>query len=743
MKIKLICLVTSLLITGCQSAVNGANEPVPAAEQSAGMAETDKQLKINKEALLKGSSEQIRIDAATVMLFSDAPSARKILLDALKQSENNAARIAVCKTLGQTRGTQQPVKNKNDFIQPLLETLKAGDPATAKSAAEALLIFDYDEIAKPLEKMATDASQPLKTRLNAIEALKLQPDMNAVFKLIELLDDPDKEIASASEKALKFVGITIGKDARTRRQNIGELKRKGKDEFLREWLIRQEARMRQLESELDVWQGLYLSALDKIYNSITDETAKGKFLDESLGNSNSIIKLWALEKLYQSRVGTTSKFPPELGPILINLVSDTDKNVRLKTAKLLSLMGQLNSAEKLLEQLKIESDDEVQTELLVALGGACHYAFSPNSEFKISSEIRKQALEWSAKYISDPDSKKAQRGTEVIKKLLEQDGLSPAEVNKYLGLIANKYNQQKGERDSMLRGELLSAMAGLCAQSAYKAEAGKLFKPMFEDALDDEAEPAREAAVEGLIYIDKTMALKKLRTLLVNDNSIIIRKRLIDLAGEVGGQEDLVWLSEKIGAAQEGEPAWQAMLKIFKGCGTAVLNDWIAKFESEKIEAELSNEQMISLLEIAETKAVNENDPEMIKNIRERLAVLYADIGKFEQAAACLGAMRQAAATAEEKDQISDKLLDVYLKWSDVKLATQLLTNRLLEKDLEPNAAAISAIENYLSRPPGGADPNAMLASLSKINIPKRPIWDEQVKGWNRKFAYSKDPNQK
>jgi HEAT repeat protein len=732
-----------MLIAGCQSAATGANEPASPTEQSAGMVETDKQLKINKEALLKGSSEQIRIDAATVMLFSDAPSARKILLDTLKQSENNVARIAVCKTLGQTRGTQQPVKNKNDFIQPLLETLKAGDPATAKSAAEALLIFDYDEVAKPLEKMATDASQPLKTRLNAIEALKLQPDMNAVFKLIELLDDPDKEIASASEKALKFVGITIGKDARTRRQNIGELKRKGKDEFLRDWLIRQEARMRQLESELDAWQGLYLSALDKIYNSITDETAKGKFLDESLGNSNSIIKLWALEKLYQSRVGTTSKFPPELGPILINLVSDTDKNVRLKTAKLLSLMGQLNSAEKLLEQLKIESDDEVQAELLVALGGACHYAFSPNSEFKISSEIRKQALEWSAKYISDPDSKKAQRGTEVIKKLLEQDGLSPAEVNKYLGLIANKYNQQKGERDSMLRGELLSAMAGLCAQSAYKAEAGKLFKPMFEDALDDEAEPAREAAVEGLIYIDKTMALKKLRTLLVNDNSIIIRKRLIDLAGEVGGQEDLVWLSEKIGAAQEGEPAWQAMLKIFKGCGTAVLNDWIAKFESEKNEAELSNEQMISLLEIAETKAVNENDPEMIKNIRERLAVLYADIGKFEQAAACLGAMRQAAATAEEKDQISDKLLDVYLKWSDVKLATQLLTNRLLEKDLEPNAAAISAIENYLSRPPGGADPNAMLASLSKINIPKRPIWDEQVKGWNRKFAYSKDPNQK
>jgi len=740
---KLICLITAMLIAGCQSSAVGANEPAPAVEQPAGTTDPDKQLKINKEALLKGSSEQIKIDAATVMLFSNDPAARKFLLDTLKQSENNAARIAICKTLGQTRGIQQPVKNRNDFIQPLLETLKAGDPAAAKSAAEALLIFDYGEIAKPLEKMATDASQPPKTRLNAIEALKLQPDMNAVFKLIELLDDADKEIAAASEKGLKFIGITIGKDAKTRRQNIEELKRKGKDEFLREWLIRQEARMRQLEAELDSWQGLYLLAMDKIYNGITDETARGKFLDESLGNPSSAIKLWALEKLYQSRVGTTSKFPPELGPILINLVSDPDRNVRLKTAKLLSLMGQINSAEKLLEQLKIEQDDEVQAELLVALGGACHYAFSPNSEFKISPEIRKQSLEWAVKYIYDQDSKKAQKGAEIIKKLLEQDGLSDAEVNKYLAMLAEKYNQQKSERDGTLRGELLSAMAGLCAQSAYKTEADKLFKPLFENALNDEAEPAREAAVEGLIYIDKAIALKKFRTLLVNDNSVIIRKRLIDIAGEVGGQEDLVWLSEKLGTGQEGEAAWQAMLKIFKGCGTAVLNEWTAKFESEKIEAELSDEQMISLWEIAETKAVSENDPNTVKHIRERLAELYTNNGRFEQAAACWGAMRQAAGTAGEKDRISDNLLDVYLKWSNVKLATQLLTNRLLEKDLEPNGPAISAVESYLNKPPSGADPNAMLSSLSKINIPKRPIWDEQVKRWTGQFAQTKDPNQK
>jgi hypothetical protein len=59
-----------LLATGCQQTIAADKLVAPINEPSAENP-ADKQLEINKDALLKGSSEQIRIDAATVMLLSD------------------------------------------------------------------------------------------------------------------------------------------------------------------------------------------------------------------------------------------------------------------------------------------------------------------------------------------------------------------------------------------------------------------------------------------------------------------------------------------------------------------------------------------------------------------------------------------------------------------------------------------------------------------------------------------------
>jgi hypothetical protein len=224
-----------------------------------------------------------------------------------------------------------------------------------------------------------------------------------------------------------------------RKQIIYDLERKGKDAFLRDWLINQEAQMRQIRADLDWWQKSYLTVLGKTYLGISDDAARGKFLVEYLGSPKAAVKLWALEQVYQWRQGTNPNLPrDELEPILIGLISDQDKDVRLKTATLLSLMRELNSAERLLAQLEAEPDDQVRTELLDALGGACSYALLPSSQEKISLEIRKQALEWAAKYLSEEDVKKAQIGAEVMKKLLERDGLELEEVDKYLGLQAQR-----------------------------------------------------------------------------------------------------------------------------------------------------------------------------------------------------------------------------------------------------------------------------------------------------------------
>ena len=733
---RLHIIIVLFLLAGCQEANVGRNKSV-SPKNSIKEPKPGKQLKINQDALLKGSSEQIRIDAAGVILVSPEPAARRTLLEALTQKENIAAQIAICKALSQARAAQEEIAAKDDFIEPLFAILTAEDLAAAKLAAEAMLIFEYDKIANQLETTAADTSLATSARVNVVYALKLQPDTRAIFKLLELLDDSQPQVASSAEEALKALGVPAGKNARARKQIVEELKRKGRNEFLRDWLIRQESQMKTLESERDAWRQMYLASLGKIYEGINDDTQKGAFLSGHLAGEKVAVKLWALDMLSQWRVGTASKFPVELGPVLIGLIGDNDRDIRLKTAKLLSLMGQLNSAEKLLEQLNIETDEQVRMELFSALGSACYYAFLPNSQITVAPEIRKETLGFAAEYLSQPDAKKAQKGAEVIGKLLEKNGLDAEEVEIYFDLLVKKYEQQKTQPESTaLRGELLATMAGLCAKSVYKTESVKYFEPLFKESLQDESNMVREAAVDGLIYVDKAEALKTLRKDFVNDSSPLIRKKLTELAGEIGSENELVWLLEKIGSTAESESAWQAMLKIFKRSQADALSQWLNQFDSQGAMSKLPDEQKISFLKITELKAAGENKSEMLENTREKLSALYIKNGQFEQAAEYLGMLRETALTPEKKDAILTSLLEVYLKWPNPEAAARLVNNYLLAKDLELNDTVTHLIDDYFNKPNPTSDPNAVLTALAKIEIgQERPMWQKQLERWQKQLG--------
>ena len=730
MSLKKLCPLIVLLLIGCQQ-VGISQEQDAAGEADI---QLGRQLKIYKNTLLEGADEEIRIDAASEMLFSEEPAARRILISVLGQSENQVARAAVCKALGQSRTVREPIKRKEDFIEPLIAILIKEDSGTAKLAAEALLIFEYKRISKSIDKILTDESTPTQAKLNAIGALKLQPDMRAIFKLINLLDHSDKKVAVACENALHSVGIPVGKDVRQRKAIINELKRKGKDVFFRDLRIRQQSRMRELETELNLWQGRYLTALEKIYESLADDTAKGEFLIKQLRGPEAVVRLWALKKVSQRRIGTQSKLPGELNPVLRGLISDDDAGVRLHTAKLLSLMVEVDSAGKLLEQLEVEPDENVQTELFVALGGACHYAFSPNSKIKVSVGVRKQALEWAVKFLVDPDAKRAQKGADAIRKLLERDGLTGSEIDRYFGLLSEKYKQQQ-ENERVLRGELLGAMAGLCAQSVYKNEATRLFGPLFEEAIKDPAALVREAAVNGLIYIDKARALDTFRPVMVDDSSVIVRRKVIELAGEVGGSQDLEWLWEKVGNDEQGQHAWDAMLKILKQpqVDASALKVWVERLDSTDEQAKKpSVEQKVSFFEIAARKSEAQEEPELLKNIREKLANIHIQNGEYEQAAEYLGLLRETAQSEAEREDILVKLLEVYLKWPKTEKVRDLIHNKLLESDLDPNGIIVHSIDNYLS---SDGDAELVLGALEVIKVNDRPLWQKQMEIWSERFG--------
>lgn len=739
MSIKSSFLIMLILIIGCQQAVISQEQATieAAKDGTAVTAGPDKQLEINRNVLLTDPNEENRITVANLLLFSEKPHARQILIDILGLTNNSAARMAICRALIQSRSSKVPVSNVEDFIQPLFGVFNTDNDTEARLAAEATLIYRYDKIGGLLEKLVIDREKPVRTRINAIGALN-RPDMNAIIMLIRLVDDPETQVAAKAEKTLRSLGIPVGESHAERETIIADLLNKGIDEFLRDLLIIKEAQIDTLRTELGSWKDSYLALLGRTYRSINDDAARGKFLVEYLGSPKPAIKLWALEQVFQWVKGTNRNMPRELEPILKGLISDQDKNVRLKTAELLALMRTVNSASFLLAQLKVETDEQVKGQLLDTLGWVCFYALSPSSPYKITPETRQQALGWAEMFLLDENTGKAQIGARVMKKLLERDGLRPEEADKKLNLLVERYNRIKNGSDEVLRGALLNAMAGLVAQdSAYKANAEKLFRPFFLEALNSKTDFVLESAVEGLANIDKTSALITLRTRgFQNNPNPNVRNIQIELAKNVGGVEDLKWLSEKIGSNSESQAAWQAMLRIFGDSDTNVLNDWMARLTGDQ--SKLSDSQKIDFLKIAEAKAVGENK----MAARKQLAELLYKTEQFEQAADYYNRLKTDAQSPEQQKLFLSKQLEACLRWPNFKLATDLIRNCLSEKDLEPNDVIIQSIEDYLNSQSNQTDIDDLLKALEdvKISVP-RPKWDEQMKLWVERFRKIDEPN--
>ena len=752
MSIKRLIPVMLMLIIGCQhvsaeraeAGQAGVDQEIPILPAS--MIETttetvpNEQLDINKNALLKDPNELIRIKAANVLLFSDNPQARDFLInDVLNQANNSAARIAVCKALIQIKSSQESIINKEDFIQPLLGVFNTENDIEAQLAADAILIFEYEKIEKSLENIVMDATQPARTRINAIGALKKLPKMNAIIRLIRLVDDPEKQIAAEAEKALRSLSMPVGANRSERDIIIADLVGKGIDAFLLKRLKNQETLMQQIQVELESWQNIHLELLNKTYRSYSDDTAKGKFLVEHLVSPKAAVKLWALEQVSQRIQSTNPVLPNELNPILIGLISDQNRDVRLKTADLLALMRTLNSASPLLAQLKVETDEQVRGQLLDALGWVCFYALSPSSLFKISPEIRQQALNLAGTFLSDKDTNKAQIGARVMKKLLERNGLTPDEVSNRLNLFVGTYNEQEDEPNEPLRGALLNAMAGLVAEgSACKAQTGKLFEPFFRDALDSKTDFVREAAVDGLANIDETKALIILRKKgFANDLSSNVRSKMTELAKNVGGSEDLYWLADKIGSNGESQLAWQAMFTIFGRSDADVLKKWTDQFTGDQ--SKFSVNQKIDFLNIVEQKAVDDDKREAQK----KLAGIYYETGQFDQAAEYFGMLQITTQNPNEQRLFLSKQLDAYLRWPNLQLTAELIQNCLNQGDLELNGVIIQSIDNYLSNQPEGTDLNAVLKVLTDMdNSSSGPKWREQIKDWANRFMITSEPNE-
>ena len=687
----------------------------------------------NEALINKGSTEQMRLNAAKLLLYSESPHARSILLGILKDVENNSARSAVCRTLINVRSEGKEFQGHEEFILPLIEILTSEqDISMAELAAQTTLLFDYDQICDRLEGVVNNNSISSRIRLNVMEALK-RPDSGAIIQLLYLVDDPDRDVASGAVSSLNSLGIPSGSSLEERVSIIEEIHGMSKDEFLRNWAIRQEVRIRQYRVELDWWRKQLLGSLEKVYVSFKENGDKGIFLSEQLVSSRKAVRLWALNKVSEKRRSDDPTIPEALGKVVVSLVSDPERDVRLRTAQLLSWIGELDSTDQLLKQLEKEPYADIRIELFVALGVACKHASMSTSALKVQVLTKIRVLELAGEYLSDSDPRKSREGAEVIKNLLEQNGLESEQISKYLGLLEARYHLEQSQGKGVLRGELLGRMSGLCAQgSVCRIEAATLFGPLFEQGVTDESELVREASVDGLIFTGKTRALRILRKSVVNDSNARIRGKVIELAGEVGGTEDIDWLWEHVGSAEEGNSAWESMLMVFKRSPAGILEKWMVQFNTSNGNSKLSDDQKVSFLEMAEQKSDSENNSRMLNDVRQQFAEHYRQSSNYEQAARYLGLVHASVKDQGEKDRILPDLLDVYLRWPNVERAAGLIDNSLLRGDLGPESAVLVTIERFLNTEGAEVEHGKIVGevlSLVKSGEGKSE-WQDQVKRW-------------
>ena len=683
-------MVMLLLIAACLRMASAQETASTVADEIVPTTQVDTQLRINKTTLLENQSAKNRVDAAILLLTSENPEARVILLDVLARADNPAARAAVCEALSPTRIWQKPLRSKEDFIKPLIGVITSEqDFAIVRLAAEATLVFGYSQVQVELEKAVVDPSLSLTARSNIIYTMRRHPDKQAVAKLVSLMDGPDPQISELARSALLMVGIPVNADPVVRRQMLLELQQRGAEAFLRERVIRQETRMREIEADREAWQKKYLTALSTLYNGQVDEAAKVKFLAQYLGAQEAKVKVWALERLEELRQATSKAKFSELEVVLIPLISDPSRDVRLNAAKRLAALPELNAAKPLLEQLNIESDDQVRRELLVALREACYVGSLATTARTISQEIRYGTLAWAVRFLNEVDGEKARIGAEVIGKLLEQNGFKPEDVAGYLEALADRYAQLGASNEAGLKSYLLGAMVGLCSsRSASRDQAAKYFSDLFEQALLDKTDVIRQIAVDGLVNVnaDKLSALRGLRKDLAGDPSLIIRVKLIELAGEAGGSPEVDWLVEKLGVTGESDPAWQAILKIFRRSPSTVLAEWATKIKSPALAGKLTPEQQISFFGLAEQKAQSETKADLLRDAQVSLTNLYIATNNYKQALEYLKTLIAAGPTGQERERLQGQLLRVYLGLGSIEDACGLISNCLSEKGLDLSA---------------------------------------------------------
>lgn len=741
MKLRLFVLLFIIFVSiaapvgRCErDAAPAAVQPAVAPPAVAPEEESSRQLRIFREALFQGTTEDIRVEAAVELLLRNDSASWDVLVATLKNGDNPQARLAVCKALIKSRGLGQTIGSRKIFLDPLMQLLASAPSDQAVTAAEALLLFDFKEIEPGLNEILKNSQGSQQSRINAVYALQIRPEPQALRSLIGLLDDPDPEVSKAAESALQEAfGIPIGTSRKVWSDILDELKQKSPDDIRRERLLRQEMKLRQVQAERDRWQKMYMASLDRQYEQ-SDEAGRAKMTLDMLGSDMPAIRIWALGRVAQYPAADKDALREKL----FALLSDESRDVRLQTAKVLNNMSALNPAQKLLERYKVETDPEVALAMFEALGEACFFAFSPGSEIDLSPDIKTETMNIAVQYLVKDQTETSRKAAEVIRKMLELNNLSKDSVQYYLDVINQRYRQTI-DQNPVLRADLMSVMAHLCGQGASKGLAAKLYEDAFAQGVTVTDNPAlRVAALRGMINIDpiKAYSLAKSNELML-DESPAVRLLVIELAGISGGADDLDWLLKIMNSNGQADQAWAAIKNIFQRQKSSFILEWIPSLEAAVPRGDYVRE----ILELAEQKAIAEKANKSLISAREKIIAWYTTRKAWEPAYQYLDKINYSIAESPFNDDVNADILEIYLFFGDFEKMSHMVQYELTQKDFSESSPVYRQLSAYFDDQSIPEEvKRAIFGKLSSIKVDNRPQWGACIAGWAPLYGVTASP---
>lgn len=477
-----------------------------------------------------------KMEASELLLNRSYDQATDALKLFLSDSQNRPAQIAVAEAVAKFG------EGRAEFIEPLM-TMLTGDEATVRGpAARALAVYKNNGVIGRLVEIAQDRKRDQAVRLEVINALQRVLDKAAVDALVQLLDDPEATVVSASAESLaKLTNIrAFGADRQQWRNWWQKNSNKPRSEWLADLADSLGRSKTALEGENAKLRDRLAKAMEDLYTS-TPAAQRDAMVITFLKDPLTDVRLVGV-RLVGRKLTTGDKVSPEIRAQVRSMLGDLEIRVRKEAAVLASTLGDAEAAGALQDRLKTEDSPEVRKAVLTALG----QLGDPNALPAVLAEIDS----------AQEDVAGAAAG--ALSRLAGKQPLEGRLRKMAVAALLKRYPQKdKPDEGTDVRESLLAAMGTLADEE---------FVPVLRNALKDPSASIRLVAVNGLRQFGKGDLAAAIEPL-VNDTDRGVRQAVVVALGTLDGEKSLSVILQRTDPATETDAsvrqqAWDAAMAI-------------------------------------------------------------------------------------------------------------------------------------------------------------------------------------